>query len=191
MAHYQKKGFPAPATHVAPQALLAEVEAPMAQEALHETVHEALQEALKVETAPTIEAPVAAAKDFGGNVRALVEKSIVESRGRYAQAKTVAEEASAAVEASYGAARDGVVAFNVKAIEAIKADAEANFELVKSLAAAKSVSELVTLQTEFARKRFENASARGKELTELARSVADQAVAPIKAHVAKTLKVAV
>ncbi|HXT07018.1 MAG TPA: TIGR01841 family phasin [Roseiarcus sp.] len=176
MANYQKKGFPAPATHVAQQALLAEAEAPMTQEPL--------QEPIKVETAP-------AAKDFGGNVRALVEKSIVESRGRYAQAKTVAEEASAAVEASYGAARDGVVAFNVKAIEAIKADADANFELIKSLAAAKSVSELVTLQTEFARKRFEIATARGNELTELARNVADQAAAPIKAHVAKTLKVAV
>ena len=117
---------------------------------------------------------MAAAKDAGENVRALVEKSIVETRARYAQAKSVAEETSAAVEASYGAARDGVVAFNVKTIEAIKADADANFDLFKSLAAAKSVSELVTLQTEFARKRFEDATSRSKELAELARKVADR-----------------
>jgi phasin len=150
-----------------------------------------MQETFKAETAKALEAPMAAAKDVGGNVRALVEKSILESRARFAQAKSVAEETSAAVEASYGAARDGVVAFNVKTIDAIKADAEANFDLFKSLAAAKSVSELVTLQTEFARKRFEEASSRSKELAELARKVADQAVAPIKAHVAKTFKVAV
>ena len=176
MASSPKKAVPAPATFDEPQALLPAAETP---------------ETLKVETAKALEAPMAAAKDIGENVRALVEKGIVETRVRYAQAKTAAEETSAAVEASYGAARDGVVAFNVKTIEAIKADADANFELIKSLAAAKSVSELVTLQTEFARKRFEDATSRSKELAELARKVADEAVAPIKAHVAKTFKVAV
>lgn len=151
----------------------------------------AATESMKTEASKAIEAPMAAAKDLGVNVRSFVEKSLVDGRARYAHAKSVAEETSAAVEASYGATRDGVVAFNVKTIEAIKADADANFELIKSLAAAKSVAELVTLQTEFARKRFEEASLRGKELAELARKVADEAVAPIKAHVAKAFKVAV
>jgi phasin len=196
MANYQKKAFPAPAMHVAPQALLAEVEAPTAHETFEvgtPVAQEALrvEDALRVETAEAIEAPMAAAKDVGGNVRALVEKSIVETRSRYAKAKSAAEGTSAAVEASFGAAREGVVAFNVKTIEAIKADAVANFDLFKSLAAAKSVSELVTLQTEFVRKRFEDATSRSKELAEFARTVADQTVAPIKAHVATTFKVAV
>ena len=197
MAASPKKAFPAPATHVAPQALMAEVEAPMMQETpvMPETPMmpevPMTPEAFKAETAKAIEAPMAAAKVAGENVRTLVEKGIVETRARYTQAKSVAEETSAAVEASFGATRDGVIAFNVKTIEAIKADADANFELFKSLAAAKSVSEVVTLQTEFARKRFEEASSRSKELAELARKVADQAVAPIKAHVAKTFKVAV
>jgi phasin len=179
MATSPKKATPASTMLDELQALPPATETPVAQETM------------KAETAKAIEAPMAVAKDVGENVRALVEKSIVETRARYAQAKSVAEEASAAVEASYGATRDGVVAFNVKTIEAIKADADANFELVKSLAAAKSVSELVTLQTEFARKRFEDATTRTKELAELARKVADEAVAPIKAHVAKTFKVAV
>lgn len=135
--------------------------------------------------------PPAPAKALGENVRAFVEKRIVESRAKFAEAKTAAEEASAAVEASYGAAREGVVAFNVKAIEAWKAGAEANFDLIVSVASARSVSELVTLQSEFARKRFEAASSQAKELAELARKVADQTVAPIKAQLAKTFKTAV
>jgi phasin len=188
-----KKTFPAPAMHVAPRAPLAEVEAPMMQETpmIQETpmAQETpmTPETFQAETAKAMQAPMAA----GENVRALVEKGIVETRARYTQAKSAAEETSAAVEASYGAARDGVIAFNVKTIEAIKADADANFELFKSLAGAKSVSELVALQTEFTRKRFEDATSRSKELAALARKVADQAVAPIKAHVAKTFKVAV
>ena len=183
MATSPKKAAPASLLHDEPHALLPETSAPVTQETVQETV--------QAETTKAFEAPMAAAKEVGGNVRALVEKSIVDSRARFAQAKSVAEETSAAVEASYGAAREGVIAFNVKTIEAIKSDADANFELFKSLAAAKSVSELVTLQTEFARKRFEDASSRSKELAELARKVADSAVAPFKAHVAKTFKVAV
>ena len=178
MATYPKKSAPAAVAYDEPAALPLPVEAPA--------------ETLTAETAPTLEAPVeAVTKALGDNVRTMVEKSIHESRARFVQAKSAAEETSAALEASYGAARDGVVAFNIKAIEAIKADADANFDLIKSLAAAKSVSELVSLQTEFARKRFENASARSKEFAELARGVADSAVAPFKAQVAKTFKVAV
>jgi len=49
----------------------------------------------------------------------------------------------------------------------------------------------VTLQTEFSRKQFETAFAQSKDLAALARKVANDAVEPIKAHVSKTLKVAV
>ncbi len=148
-------------------------------------------EAAKAETAEIVSAQKEVAHQLRANVRVMVEKGLVEARAKYAKAKSAAEETSHAVEASYGAAQKGVIAFNVKAIEAVKAGAAANFDLFASLAGAKTLSELVTLNTEFARKRFEDASARGKELAELARKVADEASAPIKAHVAKSFKVAV
>jgi hypothetical protein len=134
----------------------APVEAPAPIEA-HAPIAMVTTEAVKA-----AEAPVAAAKDLRENVRSLFEKGIVESRAKYAQAKSATEEATAAVEASYGAARNGVIKFNVMAIEALKAGADANFDLFKSLTAAKSMSELVTLSTEFTRKRFEDASAQSK-----------------------------
>jgi phasin len=147
--------------------------------------------AVKAEVAKAIETPMVPLHEVQEKARALLEKSLVEGRANFAKAKSVANEATSAIEASYGAAKDGVVEFNLKAIEAIKASADANFELFKSLAGAKSISEFVTLQTEFSRKQFETAYAQSKDLAVLARKVADDAVAPIKAHVSKTLKIAV
>jgi phasin len=165
------------------------VEAPVAMETPAPLLPEA--PAVQAAIAETVEAPKAAAKDMGESVRGIVEKGLVETRARYALAKSAAEEAAAAVEKSYGAAQSGVAAINLKAMEAIQAGAQANFDLMKALASAKSVSEVVSLQGEFARKRFEDASARAKEMAELTRKVAEDATAPIKAHVAKTFKVAV
>jgi phasin len=143
------------------------------------------------EVAQTVTAPVVPVQEVQEKARALIEKGLVEGRANFAKAKSFANEAASAIEASYGVAKDGVVEFNVKAIEAIKASADANFELFKSLAGAKSISEFVTLQTEFSRKQFETAFAQSKDLAALARKVANDAVEPIKAHVSKSLKVAV
>jgi len=148
-------------------------------------------EAAKAEAAKPFQAPMASLQDIQAKARGLVEKGLVETRANYTKAKSAADEATSAIEASYGAAKSGVVEFNLRAIDALKASADANFDFVKSLASAKSMSEYVALHTEFARKQFEAATAHSKEFATLARKVADEAVAPIKAHVSKTFKVAV
>ena len=132
----------------------------------------------------------AAARVFGDNVRAQVEKSLHETRARYAKTRSAVEETSSALDSSYAAARDGMAQFNVQAIEALKADAEANFALITSLVSVKSISDMVTLNTEFLRKRFEEATARAKTFSEMARKVAEEAVSPIRDQVAKTVKLA-
>ncbi len=146
-------------------------------------------EAVQAEAAPQVETPEPAQE----TARAIVESgpAIFADAKSAGPAKTAAEEATAAVGASFGAARDGVIAFNVKAIEAIKDEADANLDMLASLAGAKSISQVIALQTEFARQRFEHAATRAKELAELMRKVADETSAPIKAHVAKTFKIAV
>jgi phasin len=166
----------------------AEVVAPLASEIVEAPTPVAPPQPLEV-AAPL--AATAEFKDYGDKARALIEKGLAESRAKFVQVKSAAEEASAAVEASFGAAHVGVVAFNVKAIEALKAGADANFDLLVSLASAKSISEFVTLQGEFARKQFEETSAQAKALAELAGKVANDTVAPFKAHVARTFKTAV
>ena len=151
----------------------------------------------------TVVAPVAAAVDqaakapleslseIHGNLRTVVEKGLVETRAAYAKAKTTADETAGALETSYAAAKAGVVAINTKAFEALRANLEANFDFVKSAIAVKNVSDYVTLQGEFARKRLEAMTDQTKEIGELAQKLASQTVEPIKDQVAKTFKIAV
>ena len=132
----------------------------------------------------------AAAKGVGDNVRAALEKTLNETRARYAKTKSAMDEAAAVIETSMGAAREGVKQFNAKAIDAVKADAFAHFDLLTAAVSAKSLSELVTLNTEFVRKRYEDATARAKSFSEFARHVADETATPIREQLGKTFKFA-
>ena len=147
-------------------------------------------EAVQAQAQKAGEQGLAAVKGLGDNVRTLMEKSLHETRARYAKTKGAMEEASSAIEASFGSARDGVAQLNVKAIEALKADSEANFALLTSLVSVKSMSDMITLNTEFVRKRFEEATARAKTFSEIARTVAEEAASPIRDSVAKSVKFA-
>lgn len=148
-----------------------------------------------VAATPVAEAANEAAKtsltELHGNLRTVVEKGLVETRAAYAKAKTTADETAGAIETSYAAAKAGVVAINVKAFEALRANLEANFDFVKSAIAVKNVSDYVTLQGEFTRKRLEAMTDQTKEIGELAQKLASQTVEPIKEQVAKTFKIAV
>ena len=59
-------------------------------------------------------------------VRAMLEKGLIETRATYSKAKTAADEASNAVETSFANAKSGIAEINVKALEALRASAEAN-----------------------------------------------------------------
>ena len=137
------------------------------------------------------EAISAPATEMQANVRKAVEKGVADTRAAYANAKTAAEEATGAFAESYSTAAKGVVAFNAKALEALRVNAEANFDFVKSVIGAKSVSEFVALQSEHARKQVETISAQAKEIAALAQKVTSESAAPIKSQVARTFKLAV
>jgi len=132
----------------------------------------------------------AAAKDFGDNLRSAMEKSLHETRARYEKTKSALDEAAHAVQASISATSHGVTQLNAKAIEAIKADAYAHFDLLASMTSVKSLPDLVKLNTEFVRKRFEDATARAKAYSEFARKIADESASPLREQVAKTFKFA-
>ena len=137
------------------------------------------------------EAPMKSMTEMQEKVRVALEKGLTETRANYAKAKSAADEATSAIETSLATAKTGVVEINTKAIEALKATAEANFDFMKSIFAAKTMSDYVTLHTEFARKQVEMMTGQSKEIGALAQKVATDSVEPIKAQVAKTFKVAV
>ena len=142
------------------------------------------------DAAKLFEAPAASITEMHGKVRSMIEKGLAESRTGYAKVKSAADETAVAVEASFATAKTGVLEINAKAFEALRASAEANFDFARSAIAAKSVSDLVALQSEFARKQIERLTGQTKEIGALAQKVANDTVEPIKAQVAKTFKAA-
>jgi phasin len=133
-------------------------------------------------------APVAEIQE---NVRKALEKGVADTRAAYSKAKAAAEETSGALEASRATAAKGVVEFNTKALEALRLNAEANFDFLKSVISVKSVSEFVALQSEHTRKQAESIAAQAKEIAALSQKIAAESAEPIKSQFSKTFKLAV
>jgi phasin len=138
-----------------------------------------------------VEALSAPAAEIQDHVRKALEKSVADTRAAYAKAKAAAEETSGAFESSYATVAKGVIEFNTKALDALRANAEANFDFLKSVISVKSVPEFVTLQGEHARQQAEAITAQAKEIATLSQKVAAESVAPLKTQFAKTFKLAV
>jgi phasin len=135
-----------------------------------------------------ITAPLSEVQD---TVRNVVEKSVADTRVAYAKAKAAAEEATGALESSCATAAKGILELNAKALEALRVNAEANFDFLKSVIGVKSVSEFVALQSEHVRKQAEAISAQAKDMSALSQRIATESAEPIKSQVAKTFKIAV
>ena len=83
------------------------------------------------------------------------------------------------------------MAVNAKTFEALRVNADANFDFLKSVFAAKSLSDVIALQTEFARKQVETMTSQTKDIGALTQKAMADAVEPIKEQVAKSFKIAV
>jgi len=161
--------------------------APMAAEPLPDLAVPNPAEALTEAVEAAVE-PVAGMQE---SVRAAVEKGVVESRAAFVKAKVSADDAANALEQSFTAAKDGVIAINAKAMEALRANTEANFEFVKASFAVKSLSDLVALQSEFTRKQVDAMTGQAKDIGALTQKTIAEAIEPIKDQMAKSFKIAV
>ena len=133
----------------------------------------------------------APAAEIQQSFRSALEKGVVESRAAFVKAKTAADETASAFEVSFAAASDGARAINARALEAMRANADANFDFWKAMFSVKSLPDLITLQTEFARKQVETMTSQTKDFGALAQKAMADAVEPIKEQVAKSFKIAV
>jgi phasin len=152
-------------------------------EAAVATVNAALPSEAQLAAAP--------AAEIQQSFRSALEKGVVESRAAFAKAKTAADETASAFEVSLAAAKNGALAINTKAFEALRVNADANFDFLKAVFAVKSLPDLITLQTEFARKQVETISGQSKDFGALAQKAMADAVEPIKEQVARSFKLAV
>lgn len=110
---------------------------------------------------------------FTETFRDFAEKGAAQSKDAYAKMKTAAEEASKTVENTMQTAQAGTVELGLKAIEALRANADMSLSHMEALLGVKSVAELVELQTAFLRKQAEATVEQAKSMQEAAKKVAE------------------
>jgi phasin len=120
-------------------------------------------------------------------VRAMAEKSVAQTREFYDRSKDALDASVATFERTFDAAGQGAVAFNRKIIDLAQRNVNFGFDLAKSLAGAKSLTDVVELQAAYWQKQFSALTAQAEEVRALSTKLTAAAVEPIKAHVGTML----
>ena len=120
--------------------------------------------------------------------REFAEKGATQTKEAYAKMKEAAEDATKTVEATLESAQAGSVELGLKAIEALRTNAENSLSHMEALLGVKSVAELFELQTAFLRKQAEVVVEQAKSLQETSKKVAEKVAAPGKSAAEKAMK---
>lgn len=133
------------------------------------------------DTAAVIENAVQPALAMQETVRKMAEKGIEQVRTQYESIRQAASNATGTLETTVSTLNKGVMSFNVKALEAARANTNATFDHLNALMNVKTIAEAVELQSAHARKQFEAMSEQAKELASVAKQVATDTAEPVKA----------
>ena len=125
---------------------------------------------------------------FSESFRDFAEKGAAQTKEAYAKMKEAAEDATKTVEATFESAQAGSVELGLKAIDALRTNAENSLSHMEALLGVKSVAELFELQTAFLRKQAEVAVEQAKSLQETSKKVAEKVSAPGKSAAEKAMK---
>jgi phasin len=112
--------------------------------------------------------------------RDFAEKGALQSKDAFAKMKTAAEDAGKTVEATMQTAQAGSVELGLKAIDALRINAENSLSHMEALLGVKSVTEFVELQTSFVRKQAELTVGHARSMQETSRKVAETLGKPAK-----------
>ncbi|NJO53908.1 MAG: phasin [Bacteroidales bacterium] len=146
---------------------------------------------VKSETKPAkAKAPGAPATELELPVamREIAEKSVAQAKDTYEKIKSAAEDTTDMIEDTYVTASKGMSEFNVRALEAMRANINASFDFTRAVMQVKTLSQAVELTSSHIRKQFEALIDQTRELTELAQKVATDTAEPMKASVEKVVK---
>ena len=119
------------------------------------------------------------------SVRALAEKTVAQTREAYDRSKDAFDASVTTFERSFDAAGQGATAFNRKIVDIARRNVDTSFDLAKSLAGAKNLSEMVELQATYWRKQFGLLADQAGEVRALSIKVTADTAAPIKTQMAR------
>ena len=117
------------------------------------------------------------------SVRATAEKAVDQSREVYDRSRDALDASFATLERTFDAAGQGAVAFNRKIIDITQRNVNSGFDLAKSLAGAKNLSEMVELQAAYWQKQLNTLTSQAEEVRALATKMAATASQPLKEQV--------
>src|SRR6476660_9097925 len=115
-------------------------------------------------------------------VRALAEKTVAQTREVYDRSTDAFEASVATFEKSFDAAGQGAAVFNRKIIDLGRRNVNSVFDLAKSLAGARNLSDIVQVQAAYWQKQVSVLTAQAEEVRALSTKVAADAADPIKAY---------
>ena len=124
------------------------------------------------------------------SVRALAEKTVNQSREAYERGKEALEESIDALERSFDAVGQGATAFNRKLIDLAQRNLNSAFDLAKKLAGAKTLGEILELQSTFIRSQFDVFANQAGEIRALTTKIAADTTEPIKHQMTRTFDTA-
>ena len=118
-------------------------------------------------------------------VRDMAEKTVAKTREVYDRSKDALDASIATFERTFDAAGQGAAAFNRKIIDLAQRNVNSVFDLAKSLAGAKNLTDIVELQSAYWQKQFSALTAQAEEVRALSTKVTAHAAEQIKAHVTR------
>jgi phasin len=116
-------------------------------------------------------------------MRAMAEKTVDHSREVYDRSKDALDASVTALERTFDAAGQGAVAFNRKNIDIAQRNVNSGFDLAKSLAGAKNLSEMVELQAAYWQKLLGALTSQAEEVRALWTKATAAAGEPLKEQV--------
>lgn len=140
------------------------------------------------ETIENVEFPSFDASRATDQIRTFAEKGVEQSKEAYAKMKNGTEEAKKVMESTYETAKTASSDLSLKSVAAFRANAEAGFSHLEALIGAKSLSEVVELQTAFLRKQVEMTVEQTKDFQTAASRAAEDVAKPLKTAFDKTFK---
>lgn len=123
-------------------------------------------------------------------VRSAAEKGVAQSRDVYDRSKDVLDASMTTFERSVDAAGQGATAFNRKIVDIAQRNINSVFDLAKSMASAKTLADIVELQTAYWQKQFSALTAQAEEIRALSTKVSADTAEPIKSQMARGADVA-
>jgi phasin len=121
-------------------------------------------------------------------LREMAETGLAQMKAGYDRVKTAAEEANAVVEETLDSGRAGIGAVHLQALDALKANTDAGFAHARALIGAKSLGEVVELQTGFLKAQYEAYGQQAKVFGEAVRKAAEDVAEPARAAFGRTLR---